>query len=58
MDCIWIDYHLENVDIQVSLTIGARDIWNNSTFHSEFVCHFVFQFQTLSMTAKKLLSAL
>ena len=57
MDCFWIDYHLENVDIQVLLTIGVQDICD-STFHSEFGGHFVFQFQTLSRTVKKLLSAL
>ena len=44
MDCFWIDYHLENVDIQVLLTIGIQNIWDNSTFHSEFGGHFVFQF--------------
>ena len=34
--------YFENVDIQVLLTLGVRDIWNNSTFHSEFGGHFVF----------------
>ena len=45
MDCFWVDYHLENVDIQVLFTIGFRDIWNISTFHSEFGSHFVFHFE-------------
>ena len=44
MDCSWTDYHHENVDIQVLLTIGIRDTWNNITFHDEFGGHFVFQF--------------
>ena len=54
MNCCWTDYHLENVDIQVLLTIGIRDTWNNSTFHGEFGGHFVFQFLTLSRTVKKM----
>ena len=50
MDCLWIDYHLENVDNYTSVIV--RDICNNSTFYSEFGGHFVFKFQTLSRAVK------
>ena len=52
MNCFWADNHPANVDIQVLLAREGWDIWNYSTFHSEFGGQFVFQVQLLSGRVK------
>ena len=58
MDCFWTYYHLETVDIQVLLTIWVWDMWNYSTFHSEFGRHFFFLVLNTFRYSKKMLFAL